>query len=217
MPKNDNFIVIQGWMVNELQLKGNELLVYALIYGFSQDGESEFKGSANYIADWLGTSRMTVSRTINSLVDKKLIMKRPVEINGVIFNNYKVLYPVTKCYTGVPQNVTGGCNKMLQHNNSTHINTSNSSSTHPTVEEVRAYCEERRNNVDPQRFVDYYESNGWRVGKNPMKDWRACVRTWERSEVKPQQKPASGRFANYEQRDTNYDSLMDEMMRATYG
>lgn len=52
----------------------------------------------------------------------------------------------------------------------------------PTVEEVRAYCRERGNNVDPQRFVDYYSSNGWMVGKNRMKDWKAAVRTWEQNE-----------------------------------
>ena len=50
----------------------------------------------------------------------------------------------------------------------------------PSVEEVRAYCQERQNNVDAERFVDYYTSNGWKVGKNPMKDWKAAVRTWER-------------------------------------
>lgn len=51
----------------------------------------------------------------------------------------------------------------------------------PGVEEVRAYCLERGNRVDAQKFVDYYESNGWRVGRNPMKDWKAAVRTWERN------------------------------------
>ena len=51
----------------------------------------------------------------------------------------------------------------------------------PGVEEVRAYCVERGNRVDAQKFVDYYESNGWRVGRNPMKDWKAAVRTWERN------------------------------------
>jgi len=52
----------------------------------------------------------------------------------------------------------------------------------PTVEEITAYCKERNNNVDANKFYDYYESNGWHVGKNPMKDWRAAVRTWERKE-----------------------------------
>lgn len=51
----------------------------------------------------------------------------------------------------------------------------------PTVEEVRAYCIERRNNVDAERFVDYYTANGWQVGKNKMRDWKAAVRTWERN------------------------------------
>lgn len=52
--------------------------------------------------------------------------------------------------------------------------------TPPTVDEVKAYCRERQNNVDAERFIDYYTSNGWKVGKNPMKDWKAAVRTWER-------------------------------------
>lgn len=49
----------------------------------------------------------------------------------------------------------------------------------PTIEEVRKYCAERKNNVDPQTFINYYESNGWKVSKNPMKDWKAAVRNWE--------------------------------------
>ena len=52
----------------------------------------------------------------------------------------------------------------------------------PTVEEVEAYCIERNNKVDAERFVDFYASNGWRVGKNPMKDWKAAVRNWERKD-----------------------------------
>ena len=53
--------------------------------------------------------------------------------------------------------------------------------TPPTLEEVIAYCNERGNNVDANRFIDYYTSNGWKVGKNTMKDWKAAVRTWERN------------------------------------
>lgn len=51
----------------------------------------------------------------------------------------------------------------------------------PTVEEVKAYCIERKNNVDAEQFVDYYSAKGWIVGKSPMKDWKASVRTWERN------------------------------------
>lgn len=51
----------------------------------------------------------------------------------------------------------------------------------PTIDEVRAYCRERGKGVDPEQWMDHYESNGWKVGKNSMKDWKAAVRTWERS------------------------------------
>ena len=53
--------------------------------------------------------------------------------------------------------------------------------TPPTLEDVTAYCIERANNIDAQHFIDYYTSNGWLVGKNKMKDWKAAVRTWERN------------------------------------
>jgi hypothetical protein len=52
----------------------------------------------------------------------------------------------------------------------------------PTLDQVKEYCEERGNNVDAERFIDFYESKGWMVGKNKMKDWKACVRTWEKSQ-----------------------------------
>lgn len=53
----------------------------------------------------------------------------------------------------------------------------------PSLEEVKQYCLERNNNINPENFIDYYDANGWKVGKNPMKDWRAAVRTWERRNV----------------------------------
>ena len=63
----------------------------------------------------------------------------------------------------------------------------------PTLEEVEAYCSERGNNVDPQRFIAHYESNGWKVGKNAMKNWKAAVISWERNEyANNAEKPKSG-------------------------
>lgn len=53
----------------------------------------------------------------------------------------------------------------------------------PDIQDVKAYCIERKNNVDPERFIDFYEAKGWMVGKNKMKDWRAAVRNWERNEA----------------------------------
>lgn len=66
-------------------------------------------------------------------------------------------------------------NNMLESNTRTRF-------TSPTLEEVEAYCLERGNGVDPQQFIDFYTSKGWKVGDQPMKDWKAAVRTWERRE-----------------------------------
>jgi len=57
----------------------------------------------------------------------------------------------------------------------------------PNIQEIKDYCFERKNNVDVNKFFNYYEANGWKVGKNAMKDWKACVRTWEGNDYnKPQ-------------------------------
>ena len=62
----------------------------------------------------------------------------------------------------------------------------------PTLSQITQYCLERNNCVNAEQFYDYYESNGWKVGKNAMKDWKACVRTWERNEYrKPNSKKNS--------------------------
>lgn len=55
----------------------------------------------------------------------------------------------------------------------------------PTLEQVRAYCAERRNTISPEKFIDYYAANGWMVGKNHMKDWKAAVRNWEARDKDP--------------------------------
>ena len=70
----------------------------------------------------------------------------------------------------------------------------------PTIEQVKEYIREKGYTVDADRFVDFYASKGWMVGKNKMKDWKAAVRTWAR-EKKP------GKYVNYEQRETDYDAL----------
>lgn len=63
----------------------------------------------------------------------------------------------------------------------------------PSIDEVRAYCKERNNTVDPEKWFDFYASKGWMIGKNKMRDWRAAVRTWEKNQTdKPQQPVEDG-------------------------
>lgn len=75
--KNINFVGLQGWMVNELNLKNNNLIVYAIIYGFSknQDGEGFFSGSREYLASWTSSSVRGIQKNLNQLVEEGLIIK----------------------------------------------------------------------------------------------------------------------------------------------
>ena len=71
--KDENYISIQGWMITRLGLSGNDLLIYAIIFGFSQDGKSVFEGSRQYLADWCTCSISTVKRSLKALIDRGLI------------------------------------------------------------------------------------------------------------------------------------------------
>lgn len=91
----------------------------------------------------------------------------------------------------------------------------------PTPEDVREYCREKGLSVDADRFVDFYESKNWYVGKNKMKDWKAAVRNWARSQrqestAKGTEKPRN-RFDNFQQREYDYDALIAREMASRSG
>lgn len=89
----------------------------------------------------------------------------------------------------------------------------------PTVDEIRAYCEERNNGIDPQTFFDFYEGKGWKVGNTGMKDWKACVRTWEarrRGEPPARAVKKGNRFNdNFEPRAYDYEDLETQLLKAS--
>lgn len=131
--KNNNFITIQGWMVNDLKLSGNELICYALIYGFTQDEESEFRGSLQYISDWLGISKQNVRLIIKRLVEKGLIIQRDEFINNVKFCRYTVCM---KQPQGMNVSFMGGGNETATDNNSNN-NTDNKEDTNVSKKESK--------------------------------------------------------------------------------
>ena len=150
------YIVIQDWMISDLQLKGNELLTYALIYGFSQDGESEFKGSLKYISEFLGISKSTAQRSIEKLVDRGIVEKRVEEISGVKFNRYmaheKADTPIVKTSTGYSQNDHGGVVKMTTNNtNIYNTNNNTSNNTKDKGAPARYFEDEELNN----KFLEF--------------------------------------------------------------
>jgi predicted transcriptional regulator len=99
---SNNYVVIQGFMIESLGLKSNELFTYALIYGFCQDKDSEFTGSVSYICTWLSCSKNTALKCIKSLIKKGLIKKEVEFKNGLTFNHYTV------DFSKINQNCMGG-------------------------------------------------------------------------------------------------------------
>lgn len=124
MISDGTYITIQGWMRTDLNLSGNELIVYAIIYGFSQNKQGEFTGSAQYLADWVGCTRRTVMTILNKLVEAKLISKTEIILNN---NEKRVSYQAEmgceKTSHGV-KNFHRGCEK-ISHNININNNTNN--------------------------------------------------------------------------------------------
>ena len=137
----------------------------------------------SYITDWNEHNTIRADRKIDSIYkdlllqvnpDVKLIEKRPRAVSGQAVDSQ---WPVN----GPSED---GISKDRLSKDS--INTPLISPQRgkrfipPALDEVRTYCRERNNRVDPEAFINFYESKGWMVGKNKMKDWKAAVRTWEK-------------------------------------
>lgn len=164
--------------------EGKEADVFAVINGFSQEGQGCFYGSLSLLSQFCGIkSKTTTQRILKSLVAKGAIVKTDELHNGVKFCTYKV----NKNWYGISKIDMGGVSEIdTNKKEDENINIDSlykKGSSHfqkPSLDDIRAYCISRGNNVDPEQFLNFYESKGWMVGKTPMRDWRAAIRTWEK-------------------------------------
>ena len=122
-------------------------------------------------------------------------MLNPVIANAITFNQMTANVPVFEesRNRGIEESVIENTSRTARF-------------TPPTVEDVKAYCLERKNGVDAERFVDFYTSKGWMVGKTKMKDWKSAVRTWERGDNRGTNGNAGGTPAKT--RDWNLDAIV---------
>lgn len=117
-----SYLTIQSWMVTDLHLKGNELMAYALIWGFSQDGQSCFYGSFQYVMAWLSIDKTTAIRVLQKLEAKGLIRKWQETVNGVVNNRYSAITDTDELTTIVhEQNATGGKMQPVAKSNSDQL------------------------------------------------------------------------------------------------
>lgn len=187
---------IPDWMLS-LNLDVYETIILAVIYGFSQDGESTFSGSQSYLARKAKCTKRKVAMALPNLVEKGLIIKIDRDVRGLHLCEYKV----SPAFMGDECHSPGG-DECHSHNNIDIENIDKEREIikenrfqKPSLDEVREYCDQRNSPIDPEEFYNWYEANGWKVGKNPMKNWHSAIVTWEKKREKevPQRKRESRR------------------------
>ena len=174
MISDGTYITIQGWMRTELKLSGNELIVYAIIYGFSQNKQGEFTGSAQYLADWVGCTRRTVMTILNKLVEAKLISKTEISLNN---NEKRVSYQAErgceKTSHGV-KNFHRGCEK-ISHNN---INNNTTNNNNRDINNVHS-CSESPEETHEETAEEFFE-RAWQYYPNKRGKGQVSEKSKER-------------------------------------
>lgn len=182
------------WLSEELTIQEKILLVEI----DSLDNDTGCYATNQYFSDFFGISKTRISIIINKLIEKGYLKSNIIYKEGTkqilnrVLNICRPPYP-TKVKEGYITKVKDPIQQKLKenniYNNTDKNNTMNNKEKiykkeifqKPTVDEISRYCIERKNKVDAERFYDFYQSKGWKVGKEPMKDWKACVRTWEKN------------------------------------
>ena len=203
MVRNDNFFVGHGWMINELGLKGNELIIYAIIYGFSQTKKQNFTGSAQYLADWTNSTVRGVQKNIKALQEKGLLLvikKDPThsEYHAIVpdferskdENTYEqssqlITNKVRNTYEQSSYNNINNKNKRIYKTDRLLIKTglAGSKNNIPTLEEVKQYAADNHMQLDPVKFFMKNDARGWITKKGePVKNWKLLMWSWNDKE-----------------------------------
>lgn len=177
--------IVKGiWIPIEVRqdksLSWNEKILLMEIDSFTSKGH-ECYISNEYIADLLGVSERCARKYLSHLMDAGFI--RMVRFDGrkrYVESTLQFHAEWNDCSRQGGQSVPHTIEDI--NINNTLSNRGSAKFHKPSLEEIRDYCLERGNRVDPEQFLNFYESKGWVVGKSPMKDWRAAVRTWEKRE-----------------------------------
>lgn len=182
MEQPNYYAVIPANVRYDSELTPNAKLLYGEITSLC-DREGYCWATNNYFSKLYKTSDKTITRNLN-LLEQKGYINIFYQLKGAIKQRFitmdKNVFERTKMSFDEGQKcpINNISNNIKEINNNKLLFTKKKF-IKPTLEEVRQYCLERKNKIDAEKFIDYYESNGWKVGRNSMKDWKAAIRTWE--------------------------------------
>ena len=182
MKEQPNYYAILSAEVRyDNRLKANVKLLFAEITALC-NMNAECYASNKYFADLYGKSKTSISVWVSELVKYGYIKVHYTYKVGTkeILNRYiRILKGGIQENLNTPYKKTSKSNTTSINTNLTDSNTKGSF-LKPLIFDIKEYCISRKNNVDCETFYDFYESKNWFIGKNKMKDWKACVRTWEK-------------------------------------
>ena len=183
--KKSYYAIIPANVRYDSKLKDKAKLLYGEITALCN--EKGYCWATNeYFASLYGVSKTTISLLIKNLIESGYVNSQIIYKEGTKEILYRYLSIVND---PIKENLNTPIKENLKDNNTSLNNTFNNTNNNnkfkkPSLEEVKKYCLERNNSIDAENFIDYYNSNGWKVGKNPMKDWKAAIRTWEKRNKK---------------------------------
>lgn len=182
------YAIISAEVRYDKNLTANSKLLYAEITALlNMNGECF--ATNKYFSKLYGKSIVTISKWISELISNGYVSSIYTYKLGTKEIDRRYLSIIKG---GIKENNREGIKEKFKDNNtSININLTDSNNKgrflKPTVNEIADYCIERKNNLDAETFYDFYESKDWKIGKNKMKEWRACVRTWEKRKASKSQ------------------------------
>ena len=180
MEKPNYYAVIPAEVRYNKKLTPNAKLLYAEITALC-NMNGKCTASTQYFCKLYEVSRGSIQNWLKSLEDNNYINRSVTYKKG----SKEILSRVIKLVNNPSINIcTDNTNINITNTNLTDSN-KKALFKKPTLDEVKNYCILRKNNIDANAFIDFYESKNFMIGKNKMKDWKACVRTWESRQTKP--------------------------------
>lgn len=196
--REGGYTTISNELIRNKNLSLKAIGLFAVLWSLPEDWDFSIHGMCSILKD----GESSIRSAITELKDNGLLTVSRERKNGKLGKAIWILqekpnvenHHEVKHHEGIPTQLNKELiNKDIQNKEEDNLfivdscespqkqNKHSARFVKPAIEEIRSYCFERCNTVDAERFYDYYESNGWMVGKNKMKDWKAAVRTWERS------------------------------------